>query len=119
MLKNRMILLWVVVIFLFYCLSATFVFAKGGGKGDGSSSPHGWSQGKKKGWNTDVPPGLEKKGEDLKPSDLTDEKKDQKENQKVEKRKEQQKDKEKKRHKEKEQKDKSKEKEQKDKSKEK
>ena len=56
------------------------------------------------------PPGLEKKGEDLKPSDLNDEKKDQKENEKVEKRKEQQKDKEKKRHKEKEQKDKSKEK---------
>jgi len=123
MLNNRIILLWIVAIFLFYSLSATSVFAKSGGKGHGGGSPHGWSQGKKKGWNSDAPPGVEKKGEDWKPSGLNDEKDLQKENEKVEKQqekaqeetekkqeKEQKKKRERKRHREREQKGGSKEK---------
>lgn len=91
-------------------LGATFVFAKGGGKGHGSGSPHGWSQGKKKAWNSDVPPGIEKKDEDGTPSGLTDEKELQKENEKSEKQqeKEQEKARERKRHREREHKGKSK-----------
>ncbi len=110
MLKNRLILLWIVVFFLSCSLSATFVFAKGGGKGYGSSSPHGWSQGKKKGWNSDVPPGIEKKDEDWKPSGLTDEKEFQKENEKGEmlQEKEQEKTRERERHRQRERKGKSK-----------
>jgi len=80
MLKNRMILLWIVVIFLSWSLNTTFVFAKGGGKGHGTGSPHGWGQGKKKGWDGDAPPGNEKKYEDPKPSGLTREKDIQKGN---------------------------------------
>ena len=110
--KNRMILIWMVVIFLSFNLSATFVFAKGGGKGHGSGSPHGWSQGKKKGWNSDVSPGIEKKDEDSKPSGLTDEKEFQKENENGEKQQEmeQEKARERERHREKERKGESKEK---------
>ena len=88
MLNNRMILLWIIVIFLFCSFNATFVFAKGGGKGHGSSGSHGWKQGKKKGWNTDVAPGIENKGEDWKPSGLIEGKEIQKENKNVEKRQE-------------------------------
>lgn len=35
----------------------------------GIKRPSGWDQGKKKGWNSDVPPGIEKKG-DWRPSGL-------------------------------------------------
>ena len=119
MLNNRIILLWIVVIFLLYSLSVTSVFAKGGGKGHGGGSPHNWNQGKKKGWNSDAPSGVEKKDEDWKPSGLTDEKDLQKEKEKIEKQqeetekkqeKEQEKARERKRHREREQKGESKEK---------
>ena len=43
--------------------------ASAGDKGKGR--PHGWSKGEKKGWNTDVPPGLEKKGLSA-PQDLSE-----------------------------------------------
>lgn len=83
--KNRIILLWIVVIFLGCSLSATLVFARGGGKGHGGGGPHGWSQGEKEGWNSDVPPGTEKKEGDWQPSGLNQEKELQKENEKGEK----------------------------------
>ncbi|MBW2108784.1 MAG: hypothetical protein JRI36_08980 [Deltaproteobacteria bacterium] len=35
--------------------------ALAGGKGHGRANPHGWDKGQKKGWHSDVPPGLEKK----------------------------------------------------------
>ena len=112
MLKTRMILLWIGVVFLSCCLCATFTFAKGGGKGRGSGSPHGWSQGEKKGWETDSPPSFQKKGEGLKPSGLSDEKKIQERNEDAEKLQEgqQEKVKERERHKERHRESKSKEK---------
>ena len=83
--ETRMILLWIAVVFLSCCLCATFTFAKGGGKGGKSSSPHGWSQGEKKGWETDAPPSFQKKGEGWKPSGLSDEKKIQERDKEAEK----------------------------------
>jgi len=83
--KTRMILLWIAVVFLSCFLCATFTFAKGGGKGRGSSSPHGWNQGDKKGWETDAPPSFQKKGEGWKPSGLSDEKKIQERDKEAEK----------------------------------
>ena len=85
MLKIRMILLWIAVVFLSCCLCATFAFAKGGGKGHGSRSPHGRSQGEKKGWETVAPPSFQKKGEGWKPSGLSDEKKIQERDKEAEK----------------------------------
>ena len=82
---TRMILLWIAVVFLSCCLCATFTFAKGGGKGGKSSSHHGWSQGEKKGWETDAPPSFQKKGEGWKPSGLSDEKKIQERDKEAEK----------------------------------
>ena len=69
-----------------------------------------WRKGKKKGWNSDVPPGIEKKDEDWKPSGLTDEKEFQKENEKGEmlQEKEQEKARERERHRQRERKGKSK-----------
>jgi len=83
--ETRMILLWIAVVFLSCCLCATFTFAKGGGKGGGSNSPHGWNQGEKKGWETDAPPSFQKKGEGWKPSGLSDEKKIQERDKEAEK----------------------------------
>ena len=110
--KTRMILLWIAVVFLSCCLCATFTFAKGGGKGGKSSSPHGWSQGEKKGWETDSPPSFQKKDEGRKPSGLSDEKKIQEKDEKAEKLQEgeQEKAKERERHKERHRESKSKEK---------
>ena len=72
MLKTRMIFLWIAVGFLSCCFCATFAFARGGGKGHGSSSLHTWNQGEKKGWETGDPPSFQKKGEGMNPSGLSD-----------------------------------------------
>ncbi len=110
--KIRMILIWIAVVFLSCGLCATFAFAKGKGKGHGSSRPHGWSQGEKKGWETDAPPGFDKKSEDWKPSGFNDEKKIHKENEDTDKfqEREQEKARKRERHREKHQEGKSKEK---------
>ncbi len=82
-----MILLWIAVVFLSCTLAATGSFAKGKGKGKGpgASAPSGWSKGEKKSWQTDVPAGLEDKDKAGDPSGLTQEKKVQEGNEKVEK----------------------------------
>ena len=54
-------------VLLIACLSFVFAvslaFAQGKGKGQNKEDrPQGWEQGEKKGWQSDVPPGLEKKG---------------------------------------------------------
>ncbi len=49
------------------CLSLIFAvsstFAQGKGKNQNKNRPPGWEEGEKKGWQSDVPPGLEKKDE--------------------------------------------------------
>jgi len=75
MLKVRVILLWVAVVFLSFSLCATFAFAKGKGMGQGSSGQKGWSQGEKEGWETDASPGYDKKSEGRGTSGLGEEKK--------------------------------------------
>lgn len=72
--KIRIILIWITVVFLSSILCVTFAFAKGKGKGNGSSSPQGWSQGEKKGWETGAPPGFDKKSEGAESSGLRDQK---------------------------------------------
>jgi hypothetical protein len=49
---------FIVILSLF--LVTSLALAKG--KGRGGSNPPGWDKGEKKGWNSDVPPGIEKKG---------------------------------------------------------
>ena len=68
--RVRKILLWVSVGFLSFSLIAPWAFAKGKGQGQDRSSPSGWSQGEKKGWETDAPAGFEKKDQDTSPSGL-------------------------------------------------
>jgi hypothetical protein len=47
------------------CLSFVFAFslsyAKDKGKGKNKNKPPGWDQGEKKGWQSDIPPGQDKK----------------------------------------------------------
>ena len=81
--KKRMILLWIATVFLSFILTATWVPAKG--KGKGYSSPSGWSKGEKKGWETDVPAGLEGKDKAGDPAGLTREKKVKEKKEKTEK----------------------------------
>ena len=47
-------------------LAGSMVFAQGKSKGRGNKPP-GWQKGEKKGWNSDVPPGIEKKGGSIPP----------------------------------------------------
>jgi len=75
MLKIRVILLWIAVVFLSFALCGTFAFAKGKGMGQGSSGQKGWSQGEKTGWQTDAPPGYDKEKEGQGTSGLGEEKK--------------------------------------------
>ncbi|MFO7554903.1 MAG: hypothetical protein R6W88_06835 [Desulfobacterales bacterium] len=75
MLKIRAILFWIAVVFLSFSLCATFAFAKGKGMGHGSSGQKGWSQGEKEGWETNTPPGYDKKSEGRGTSGLGEEKK--------------------------------------------
>jgi len=60
--KVIMIRCWVFVTFLSLLLVSSFAFAQGKGKGRRGGKPPGWEKGEKKGWQTDVPPGIEKKG---------------------------------------------------------
>jgi hypothetical protein len=49
------------VVFLSLLFLSSFALAKGKGKGGGGSPPHGWTKGKKTGWNESVvPPGIDK-----------------------------------------------------------
>ena len=47
------------------CLSFIFAislsYAQGKGKGQNKKRPPGWVQGEKKGWQSDIPPGQDKK----------------------------------------------------------
>ncbi|MBW2169437.1 MAG: hypothetical protein JRG69_09310 [Deltaproteobacteria bacterium] len=54
---KRTILLWVFMTALALFLTTSPVLAKGKGK----ERPPGWDKGEKKGWQSDVPPGQEKK----------------------------------------------------------
>jgi len=47
-------------------LAGSMVFAQDKSKGRGNKPP-GWQKGEKKGWKSDVPPGIEKKGDWLPP----------------------------------------------------
>jgi hypothetical protein len=49
------------VVFLSLLFLSSFALAKGKGKGGSGSPPHGWTKGKKTGWNESVvPPGIDK-----------------------------------------------------------
>ncbi len=50
--------IFIVIVCLFFVGSLDFAEGKSKGPGD---RPPGWDKGEKKGWNSDVPPGLEKK----------------------------------------------------------
>lgn len=73
---------WVVLVVLLLLPVSSPIMAKGKGRsGAGRTSgfsrerpgrPSGWNQGEKKGWNTDIPPGLEKKNDGF-PSGLSKE----------------------------------------------
>ena len=56
-------------VLLIACLSLIFAvssaFAGGKAKGHNKNRPPGWDEGEKKGWQSDVPPGQEKKDEKL------------------------------------------------------
>ena len=47
-------------------LAGSMVFAHDKSKGQGNKPP-GWQKGEKKGWKSDVPPGIEKKGGSIPP----------------------------------------------------
>ena len=51
---------WVIVVCLSLLLISVTAFAKGKGKGHSGDRPFGWDQGEKKGWQSDVPPAMEK-----------------------------------------------------------
>ena len=53
--------LFIACLSLIFAVSSTF--AQGKGRGHNKNSPPGWEEGEKKGWQSDVPPGLEKKDE--------------------------------------------------------
>ena len=52
-------------------LTIFFFSPQASARDKGKGRPHGWSKGEKKGWNTDVLPGLEKKGLSA-PQDLSE-----------------------------------------------
>lgn len=54
---KRTIMLWAFITFLSLFLAASPVL----GKGKGKERPSGWDKGEKKGWQSDVPSGQEKK----------------------------------------------------------
>lgn len=54
------------VIVAFILLAGSSALAEGKGKGSGDKS-HGWGKGEKKGWENNVPPGIEKKGDWMPP----------------------------------------------------
>ena len=54
------------IIFLLLLLAVPPTFAKGKAKGQTKQSPSGWEEGEKKGWESDVPPGQEKKANRVK-----------------------------------------------------
>jgi hypothetical protein len=62
--------------FLSLLFLSSFALAKGKGKGGSSSSPHGWTKGKKTGWHDSVvPPGNDKqKGDSWIPPGLSKDK---------------------------------------------
>ncbi len=68
----------VFVTFLSLLLVSTLAFAQGKGRGRSGGEPPGWEKGEKRGWHTDVPPGIEKKG-DWMPQGLSKEKQGQEE----------------------------------------
>lgn len=47
-------------------LAGSMVFAQDKSNGRGNKPP-GWQKGEKKGWKSDVPPGIEKKGDSIPP----------------------------------------------------
>ena len=57
-------------VFFIVCLSLIFAvsstYAKGKGRGHNKNRPSGWEEGEKKGWDSDVPPGLEDKDKKFK-----------------------------------------------------
>ena len=55
---------WLFVFILSLLLGSTLALAKGKGKKSSDARPPGWDKGEKKGWQSDVPPGLEKKGKE-------------------------------------------------------
>lgn len=60
---SRFMIFYLAFVFLLGLQSHAFAKPEGKGKGPGGgSTPYGWSQGKKTGWNnSDMPPGLGKK----------------------------------------------------------
>ena len=56
--------LFIACLSLIFAVSSTF--AQGKGRGHNKKRPPGWDEGEKKGWQSDVPPGQEKKDEKLK-----------------------------------------------------
>ncbi len=57
---------WVFVAIASLFLAGSLALAQGKGKGRGGNPP-GWEKGEKKGWQSDVPPGIEKKGGSMPP----------------------------------------------------
>ncbi|NVM23948.1 MAG: hypothetical protein HWN68_19490 [Desulfobacterales bacterium] len=53
----------VFVTFLSLLLVGSLAFAQGKGRGRTGGKPPGWEKGEKRGWHTDVPPGIEQKGD--------------------------------------------------------
>jgi len=52
---------WVFIVIAVLFLVGSLDFAEGKSKGNGDR-PQGWDKGEKKGWHSDAPPGLDRKG---------------------------------------------------------
>ena len=65
--------LFITCLALIFAVSSAFAQEKG--KGHNKKRPPGWDEGEKKGWQSDVPPGQEKKDEKLKKKTNKSEKK--------------------------------------------
>lgn len=58
---------WMAVVCLSLLLTGLPALAKGKGKGQGIKRPPGWEEGEKRGWQSDVPPGMEHRDNGLPP----------------------------------------------------
>lgn len=57
----KVIRFWVFIVIAGLFFVGTLAFAEGKSKGNGNR-PQGWDKGEKKGWHSDVPPGVDRKG---------------------------------------------------------
>ena len=63
---NKKLIKILFIVCLSYIFAISSAFAQGKGKEHNKNRPPGWEEGEKKGWQSDVPPGQEKKDEKLK-----------------------------------------------------